>query len=94
MTHKQTLCSMLLLSLVSATPLCSNAQSALDKLHLELGFGTGTSKDKMTPFGASVDLNYSLTNRFSLYALSEATYFIPKDGMTHKYNQAKTLVVD
>ena len=28
MTHKQTLCSMLLLSLVSATPLCSNAQSA------------------------------------------------------------------
>ena len=28
MTHKQTLCSMLLLSLLSATPLCSNAQSA------------------------------------------------------------------
>ena len=28
MKHKQTLCSMLLLSLVSATPLCSNAQSA------------------------------------------------------------------
>ena len=61
MKHKKTLFSMLLLSLVLATPLCSNAQSALDKFHLELGFGTGTPKDKMTPFGASVDLNYSLT---------------------------------
>ena len=28
MKHKKALCSMLLLSLVSATPLCSNAQSA------------------------------------------------------------------
>lgn len=91
MKHKQTLFSMLLLSLVSATPLCSNAQSALDKFHMELGLGTGTPKDKMTPFGANIDLNYSLTNRFSLHALSEATYFIPKEGMTHKYNQAINL---
>ena len=49
MKHKQTLCSMLLLSLLLATPLCSNAQSALDKFHIEFGSGTGTAKDKFTP---------------------------------------------
>ena len=72
MKHKKALFSMLLLSLLLATPLCSNAQSALDKLHLELGFGTGTPKDKTTPFGASVDLNVTF------YSCSRCRLLVPR----------------
>lgn len=74
-----------------ATPVCINAQNVLDKFHLEAGLGIGTAKDKTMPFEVNVDLNYSLTSRFSVHALAEASFFVPKDGATHDYNKAANL---
>lgn len=59
--------------------------------HVEAGLTTGTSKDGLMPFGATVDLNYTFGKSFSIHAVSEATYFHPKKGMTSDYNKAFNL---
>lgn len=46
-------------------------------------------KDVM-PFGPSLDINYSI-QRFSLHALFTCEYFLPKEGMTQKYNKTLNL---
>ena len=59
-------------------------------LHVEASFESGTSYHKMMPMGAVADLGYYI-NRFSLHAVAQGDYFLPKEGNTYKYNNASNI---
>lgn len=60
-------------------------------LHIEAQLGAGTSCKSVTPFDVNIDLNYTLARRFSIHAITQTSYFLPKDGITSKYNRATNL---
>lgn len=60
-------------------------------LHIEAGLTLGTSSHSVMPTGVNIDLNYDLTKCLSVHALAHADYFIPKEGLTDKYNKALNL---
>lgn len=60
----------------------------LQNLHIEAGIGAGTPTHSLMPIDIPVSMVYQFTPRFSAQLLSRAQYFLPKDGMTDKYNYA------
>lgn len=88
MEYRRIIISLLSAFVMAAIPLCTKAQNLLDNIHLELGFDETTPKDDVLPIGLNFNLSYSLTNRFSVQGLSDATYFIPKDGSIYDYNKS------
>ena len=79
-------------SMVCMLSLQANAQettkSWLDPLHLETSFEAGSQHKQLMPFGMKMDLNYNLGKVFSIHAIGQADYFVPKNGMTADYNKA------
>lgn len=59
-------------------------------LHLELGLFGSTPYKSILPFGTVLDVNYGI-KRFSIHALMEGTYFLPKENITKNYNQTANL---
>lgn len=59
-------------------------------LHGEGSLTTSTPYKHVLPFGAYFDLNYSI-KRFSIHALIEGSYFLPKEGVTSNYNKTFNL---
>lgn len=57
-------------------------------LHIEADLTLGSKCHSVMPVGANIDLNYDITNRLSVHALMKADNFIPKEGVTDKYNKA------
>lgn len=88
MEYRRIVISLLSAFIMAAIPLGTKAQDLLDNLHVELGFNETTPKDDVLPIAFNLNLTYSLSNRFSVQGLSDATYFIPKDGFIHDYNKA------
>lgn len=68
------------------------AQTSQEKpslpLHAELSLGAGTPFKSMIPVDATIDVNYTFFKKLSLHFVSNASYFIPKEGMTSNYNKA------
>lgn len=59
-------------------------------LHVEAGLEVSTPYKGNLPFGAVVDLNYQI-KRFSIHALIDGTYFLPKENVTKDYNKTFNL---
>lgn len=59
-------------------------------LHGEGSLMTSTPYKHVLPFGAYFDINYSI-KRFSIHALIEGSYFLPKEGVTSNYNKTINL---
>ena len=82
-------------SMVCMLSLQANAQettkSWLDPLHLETSFEAGSQHKQLMPFGMKMDLNYNLGKVFSIHAIGQADYFVPKNGMTADYNKASNI---
>ena len=80
------------------TILCNNslllAQTANESwttpLHIEASLGTSTPYKSIMPLSTLIDLNYSI-KRFSIHALIDGNYFLPKEGMTKNYNKTVNL---
>lgn len=85
-TLAATLLSLLLVSAAN-TASAQNAANNTLPLHLEASMEAGTPNHKLMPIGANVDLGYYI-NRFSIHAVAQGDYFIPKEGSTLKYNNA------
>lgn len=60
-------------------------------LHIEATMGAGSKYKSMTPIISNVDLNYTFAKRFSLHAILNTSYFIPKNGTVTDYNRATNL---
>lgn len=83
--------TLLLLLLLTPVRLC--AQEAKDStkhfpLYLELGLGFGSTSEKRFPTDLNVNLGYQITKRFSVRALGELSYIIPKNGGMKDYNHS------
>ncbi|MDO4335926.1 MAG: hypothetical protein Q4C37_08900 [Bacteroidales bacterium] len=59
-------------------------------LHLELSLSAQTPYKGLIPFGAEIDLNYGF-KRFSIHAVANEDYFIPKESVTKNYNRVFNL---
>ena len=60
-------------------------------LNLEAGFGAGTQKDGRMPFMANLDLSYDILRNVSIHAVSQVSYYMPKNGSTMKHNKETSL---
>ena len=60
----------------------------LKKLHVEEHLGVCSPASSLMPTDLSIGLVYQFTPRFSAQILSSGQYFVPKNGMTNKYNYA------
>lgn len=69
----------------------TSGRSSVLPLHVEASFGMGTQSKGVTPFGTVVDLNYGFAKNLSLHAVTEAYYFIPKNGSVSSYNDSFNL---
>lgn len=70
-----------------------SAQEEIKKdipLHVELGMNINTPHKGFMPIGTIIDLSYSI-KRFSIHAVANADFFIPKEGMTDSYNKTVNL---
>lgn len=72
-------------------PVSMFAQSKDIPLHFEASLLSGTPSKGLMPFGANIDLNYTFVKNLALHAVVETSYFIPKEGVTSKYNKANNL---
>ena len=83
-----------LLSLLFFSPVSNasaqNTESSTLPLHVEANMEAGTPYHKMMPMGATVDLGYYI-NRFSIHAMAQGDYFIPKESSTYKYNNTSNV---
>lgn len=72
----------------------SNAQnttvspSKLQDLHIEARLGICAPAQSMIPEDITISALYQISPRFSAQILTAGQYFIPKEGMTNKYNHA------
>ncbi len=55
-------------------------------LHLEASLNISTPYKGNLPFGSALELNYKV-RRFSIHALFEGSYFLPKESITKDYNK-------
>lgn len=86
--------SFLLFTILMFCGINANAQNDDIKkdipLHIEASLEAGTPCHKTIPFGANIDLSYSI-KRFSLHIVTNTDYHIQKDGMSNNYNKATNL---
>ncbi len=59
-------------------------------LHLEASLNISTPYKGNLPFGSALELNYKV-RRFSIHALFEGSYFLPKESITKDYNKTCNL---
>lgn len=59
-------------------------------LHIELNLTGATPHKGLMSFGPEIDLTYSI-KRFSIHAILNTDYFIPKESETKNYNKAMNL---
>ncbi|MDE5790783.1 MAG: hypothetical protein K2H96_06110, partial [Muribaculaceae bacterium] len=59
-------------------------------LNVELSLNTSTPSKDNLPFSSILDVNYGL-KRFSIHALVDGTYFLPKENITKNYNNTFNL---
>lgn len=59
-------------------------------LHLELGMNINTPHKGVMPVGTEIDLNYGI-KRFSVHAVVNTDFYIPKEGFTDGYNKVINL---
>lgn len=85
----------ILIAITSFCTIKANAQSTKDQiakpLHIEVSLGAGTPYNNIMPIDVNVDLNYTFAKMFSLHAIAQTTYFLPKDGIASNYNRATNL---
>lgn len=73
--------------------LCAQETTIQRKIpvYLELSAGMNTQGYHLKPFEGNLNLIYSLSRDFSIHAVSQNTYFMYKEGTSHKYNLANNL---
>lgn len=85
----------ILIAITSFCTINAIAQSTNDQitmpLHIEVSLGAGTPNNIIMPIDVNVDLNYTFAKKFSLHAIAQTTYFLPKDGIASNYNRATNL---
>lgn len=59
-------------------------------LHIEVGMNINTPHKMVIPIGTVIDLNYAI-KRFSIHAIANTDFFIPKEGLTYNYNKVINL---
>ena len=59
-------------------------------LHVEVSLAGSSPYKGILPFGTVLDVNYGI-KRFSIHALMEGTYFLPKENITKNYNKTANL---
>lgn len=95
MDYKRIKLAVLALFLAAALPLSICAQETTNEkefpLHLDISFGVNSQGNHIKPFEGLLDLSYSVTKNFSIHAVSQNTYFMYKEGTSHKYNMANNL---
>ncbi len=88
------LCLIMTLVLVFANSFNANAQSeqkAVSEnlpLHLEARLGVCAPSQSMMPTDITFSALYQITPRFSAHIITTGQYFVPKEGVTSKYNHA------
>ncbi len=68
----------------------NNVDHKLFPIFLEANLTASTPYKGSLPFSSVLDLNYKI-KRFSLHALIDGTYFLPKENMTKNYNKTFNL---
>lgn len=87
-TIKAIMCFLIFCAFSQNTSAQETTKSWLDPLHLETSFEAGSQHKQLMSFGMKMDLNYNLGKVFSIHAIGQADYFVPKNGMTADYNKA------
>lgn len=83
--------SFVLLAMANTIMAQSYEKSVTTPLHVEIGMGAGTANNGILPIDANVNVNYTLGGRFTLQAVMQSSYFVPKYGTTDSYNRATNL---
>lgn len=95
MDYKRIKLAVMALFLAAALPLSICAQETTYEkkvpLYLDISLGINSQGNHIKPFEGLLDLSYSVTKNFSVHAVSQNTYFMFKDGASHKYNLANNL---
>lgn len=84
----------ILFALMCLATLSTKAQekkSATTPFFVEATLGVGTPCKKLMPIDANFNVGYQFTKRFSIQAVLETGYVIPKDGGVKDYNKFTNL---
>ena len=91
---KNIILTLVIIATLMGNALRVSAQESNEKetlpLHVEASLMISTPHKDVMPFGPVLDINYSI-RRFSIHALFSGEYFLPKEGMTKKYNKTLNL---